>query len=234
MKNIQLKTTGLAILLGGSMIFSSCEAVQNSNNTQRGAAIGTVAGGVIGGILGNNIGKGGNTALGSVIGAAVGGGAGILIGQNMDKQAEKIEQVLPGAEVIRTDEGINLILDENSRVTFEYNSANLTSIAKTNLDKLIEVFKEYPDTNLLIVGHTDNVGSQNFNLPLSEKRAQSVVSYLVANGISSSRLTSKGAGLSEPIADNSTAAGRAQNRRVEIAITANEKMKADAKKQAGE
>ncbi len=234
MKNIQLKTTGLAILLGGSMIFSSCEAVQNSNNTQRGAAIGTVAGGVIGGILGNNIGKGGNTALGSVIGAAVGGGAGILIGQNMDKQAEKIEQVLPGAEVVRTDEGINLILDENSRVTFEYNSANLTSIAKTNLDKLIEVFKEYPDTNLLIVGHTDNVGSQNFNLPLSEKRAQSVVSYLVANGISSSRLTSKGAGLSEPIADNSTAAGRAQNRRVEIAITANEKMKADAKKQAGE
>lgn len=234
MKNIQLKTTGLAILLGGSMIFSSCEAVQNSNNTQRGAAIGTVAGGVIGGILGNNIGKGGNTALGSVIGAAVGGGAGILIGQNMDKQAEKIEQVLPGAEVVRTDEGINLILDENSRVTFEYNSANLTSIAKTNLDKLIEVFKEYPDTNLLIVGHTDNVGSQNFNLPLSEKRAQSVVSYLIANGISSSRLTSKGAGLSEPIADNSTAAGRAQNRRVEIAITANEKMKADAKKQAGE
>ncbi|MDK7674263.1 OmpA family protein [Weeksella virosa] len=234
MKNIQLKTTGLAILLGGSFIFSSCEAVQNTNNTQRGAAIGTVAGGVIGGILGNNVGKGGNTALGSVIGAAVGGGAGILIGQHMDKQAEKIEQVLPGAEVVRTDEGINLILNENSSVTFDYNSENLTSKAKNSLDKLIQVFKEYPDTNLLIVGHTDNVGSQNFNLPLSEKRARSVVNYLVSKGISSSRLTSKGVGLSEPIADNSTAAGRAQNRRVEIAITANEKMKAEAKKQAGE
>ncbi|SUP54015.1 Inner membrane lipoprotein YiaD precursor [Weeksella virosa] len=234
MKNIQLKTTGLVILLGGSFIFSSCEAVQNTNNTQRGAAIGTVAGGVIGGILGNNVGKGGNTALGSVIGAAVGGGAGILIGQHMDKQAEKIEQVLPGAEVVRTDEGINLILNENSSVTFDYNSENLTSKAKNSLDKLIQVFKEYPDTNLLIVGHTDNVGSQNFNLPLSEKRARSVVNYLVSKGISSSRLTSKGVGLSEPIADNSTAAGRAQNRRVEIAITANEKMKAEAKKQAGE
>ena len=94
--------------------------------------------------------------------------------------------------------------------------------------------RDSPDTNLLIVGHTDNVGSQNFNLPLSEKRAKSVVNYLVSKGISSSRLTSKGVGLSEPIADNSTAAGRAQNRRVEIAITANEKMKAEAKKQAGE
>ncbi len=231
MKNI--KITFLA-LIGSTLILSSCEAVKNTNNTQRGAAIGTVAGGVIGGILGNNIGKGGNTALGAVIGAAVGGGAGVLIGNKMDKQAEKIEQVLPGAEVVRTDEGINLILDENSRVTFEYNSSALTSVAKSNLDKLVEVFKEYPDTDLLIVGHTDNKGSQSYNLPLSEKRAQSVKEYLVSKGISSSRLTSTGKGLLEPIADNTTDAGRAQNRRVEIAITANEKMKADAKNEAGE
>lgn len=232
MKNI--KTSGLALLLGGTFLFTSCDAVQNSNNTQRGAAIGTVAGGVLGGILGNNVGKGGNTALGAVIGAAVGGGAGILIGQKMDKQAEKIEQVLPGAEVVRTEEGINLILDENSRVTFEYNSAGLTADAKTNLNKLIEVFKEYPDTDLMVVGHTDNVGSQSYNLPLSEKRAKSVVDYLKANGIASSRLQSKGVGLNEPIADNSTKAGQAQNRRVEIAITANEKMIEDAQKEAGQ
>ena len=152
----------------------------------------------------------------------------------MDKQAQKIEQVLPGAEVVRTEEGINLILDENSRVTFEYNKDGLTPTAKANLDKLVEVFKEYPDTNLLIVGHTDNKGSQAYNLPLSQKRALSVKNYLVSKGISASRLTSQGKGLEEPIADNSTEAGRAQNRRVEIAITANEKMKADAAKEAGQ
>lgn len=223
-----------AMVLGGTFILSSCTAVQNANNTQKGAGIGAVAGGVIGGILGNNIGKGGNTALGAVIGAAVGGAAGGVIGNKMDKQAQKIEQVLPGAEVVRTEEGINLILDENSRVTFDYNASSLTSTAKTNLDKLIEVFKEYPDTNLLIVGHTDNKGSQSYNLPLSQKRAQSVKDYLVSKGVSSSRLTSQGKGLEEPIADNNTDQGRAQNRRVEIAITANEKMKADAAKEAGQ
>ncbi|GGE88379.1 Outer membrane protein OmpA [Chishuiella changwenlii] len=230
----KINTRIAAMVLGGTFILSSCTAVQNANNTQKGAGIGAVAGGVIGGILGNNIGKGGNTALGAVIGAAVGGAAGGVIGNKMDKQAQKIEQVLPGAEVVRTEEGINLILDENSRVTFDYNASSLTSTAKTNLDKLIEVFKEYPDTNLLIVGHTDNKGSQSYNLPLSQKRAQSVKDYLVSKGVSSSRLTSQGKGLEEPIADNNTDQGRAQNRRVEIAITANEKMKADAAKEAGQ
>jgi len=232
MKKINTKIA--AIVLGGTFILSSCDTVRNANNTQKGAGIGAVAGGVIGGILGNNLGKGGNTALGAVIGAAVGGAAGGVIGNKMDKQAQKIEQVLPGAEVVRTEEGINLILDENSRVTFDYNASSLTSTAKTNIDKLIEVFKEYPDTNLLIVGHTDNKGSQSYNLPLSQKRAQSVRDYLVSKGISSSRLTSQGKGLEEPIADNNTDQGRAQNRRVEIAITANEKMKADAAKEAGQ
>ena len=230
MKNLNIKVA--ALILGGSFIVSSCTTVQNANNTQKGAGIGVVAGSVIGGILGNNIGKGGNTALGAVIGAAVGGAAGGIIGNNMDKQAQKIEQVLPGAEVVRTEEGINLILDESSKVTFEYNKTTLTPTAKTNLDKLVEVFKEFADTDLLIVGHTDNVGSQGYNLPLSEKRAASVKDYLVSKGIASSRLTSQGKGLQEPIADNTTEAGRAQNRRVEIAITANEKMKADAQKQA--
>ena len=221
------------IMVVGSM-FTSCEAVKNTNNKQRGAGIGAVAGAVLGGVLGNNLGKGGKGAMGAVLGGVVGGVAGGVIGNKMDKQAQKIEEVLPGAEVVRTEEGINLILDENSRVTFDYNKASLTSVAKTNLDKLVEVFNEYPDTDLLIVGHTDNVGSQGYNLPLSQKRAQSVKDYLVGKGISSSRLTSKGKGLEEPIADNTTAEGRAQNRRVEIAITANEKMKADAAKEAGQ
>ena len=232
MKKLNTKLT--AIVIGSAFVLSSCSAVQNANNTQKGAGIGVVAGSVIGGILGNNIGKGGNTALGAVIGAAVGGAAGGIIGHNMDKQAQKIEQVLPGAEVVRTEEGINLILDEKSNVTFEYNKSSLTSTAKENLDKLIQVFKEFPDTNLLIVGYTDNVGSQAYNLPLSEQRAKAVKDYLVANGIAASRLTSIGKGIEEPIASNDTAEGRAKNRRVEIAITANDKMKAEAQKQASQ
>lgn len=230
MKKINNKLA--ALVIGGAFVLSSCSAVQNANNTQKGAGIGVVAGSVIGGILGNNIGKGGNTALGAVIGAAVGGAAGGIIGNNMDKQAQKIEQVLPGAEVVRTEEGINLILDEKSNVTFEYNKSSLTSTAKENLNKLIEVFKEFPDTNLLIVGYTDNVGSQAYNLPLSEQRAKSVRDYLVEHGIAASRLTYLGKGIEEPIASNDTAEGRAKNRRVEIAITANDKMKAEAQKQA--
>ena len=206
-------------------MFSSCTAVQNANNTQKGAGIGVVAGGVLGGLIGKGAG-------GALIGAAVGGAAGGVIGNKMDKQAQKIEQVLPGAEVVRTEEGINLILDENSKVTFDYNKSSLTSTAKANLDKLIEVFKEYPDTDLLVIGYTDNVGSQSYNKPLSEQRAQSVKDYLISKGIASSRLTSTGKGIEDPIADNSTAEGRAKNRRVEVTITANEKMKADAAKEA--
>lgn len=223
MKKINTKVA--AIVLGGSFMFSSCTAVQNANNTQKGAGIGAVAGGVLGGLIGKGAG-------GALIGAAVGGAAGGVIGNNMDKQAQKIEQVLPGAEVVRTEEGINLILDENSKVTFDYNKSSLTSTAKANLDKLIEVFKEYPDTDLLVIGYTDNVGSQSYNKPLSEQRAQSVKDYLISKGIASSRLTSTGKGIEDPIADNSTAEGRAKNRRVEVTITANEKMKADAAKEA--
>ncbi|WP_313359488.1 OmpA family protein [Empedobacter sp.] len=223
MKKINTKVA--AIVLGGSFIMSSCTAVQNANNTQKGAGIGVVAGGVLGGLIGKGAG-------GALIGAAVGGAAGGVIGNNMDKQAQKIEQVLPGAEVVRTEEGINLILDENSKVTFDYNKSSLTSTAKANLDKLIEVFKEYPDTDLLVIGYTDNVGSQSYNKPLSEQRAQSVKDYLISKGIASSRLTSTGKGIEDPIADNSTAEGRAKNRRVEVTITANEKMKADAAKEA--
>ncbi|MDH0659702.1 MULTISPECIES: OmpA family protein [unclassified Empedobacter] len=223
MKKINTKIA--AIVLGGSFMMSSCTAVQNANNTQKGAGIGAVAGGVLGGLIGKGAG-------GALIGAAVGGAAGGVIGNNMDKQAQKIEQVLPGAEVVRTEEGINLILDENSKVTFDYNKSSLTSTAKANLDKLIEVFKEYPDTDLLVIGYTDNVGSQSYNKPLSEQRAQSVKDYLISKGIASSRLTSTGKGIEDPIADNSTAEGRAKNRRVEVTITANEKMKADAAKEA--
>lgn len=218
-------------MLASSLIlgvgFSSCEAVKNTNNTQRGVAVGAASGAVIGGVLGNNLGKGGNTALGAIIGGAVGGTVGGVIGNRMDKQAQKIDEALPGADVERVGEGIKLTLGENS-VNFDLNKSSLTSQAKGNLDKLVSVFNEYPDTNIQIFGYTDSSGSDEYNLNLSEQRAQSVKSYLAGKGLSSGRIYVIGKGEEDPIATNDTPEGRGQNRRVEFAITANEKMIQDA------
>lgn len=216
-----------AFFISGSLLFTSCEAVKNANNTQKGAAIGTAAGAVLGGILGNNIGKGGNAPLGAVLGGVVGGVAGGVIGNKMDKQAKEIKETLPGAEVERVGEGIKVTLNENT-VNFDFNSANLTSLAKSNLDKLVTVLKNNPDTNINIYGHTDSIGSDAVNLRISAQRAQAVKNYMVASGIASSRMFTEGLGKSSPIASNDTDAGRAKNRRVEFAITANEKMIQDA------
>ncbi|NJM80585.1 MAG: OmpA family protein [Flavobacterium sp.] len=204
--------------------------MKNSNNTQRGAAIGAVGGAVIGGVLGNNIGKGGNGAMGAVIGGVVGGVAGGVIGNKMDKQAREIKTALPGAEVERVGEGIRLVLGENS-VNFDFNKATLTPLAKQNLDKLVPVFKDYSDTNITIFGYTDNKGADDYNLNLSQQRATSVRNYLSQKGLVSSRFVIKGMGEAEPIEDNETEAGRSKNRRVEFAIVANEKMIEDAKKE---
>ncbi|KAF2519725.1 OmpA family protein [Flavobacterium salilacus subsp. salilacus] len=229
MKTTKIYLLALAFIL--SISISSCEAVKNTNNTQRGAGIGAASGAVIGGILGNNLGKGGNTALGAIIGGVVGGTVGGVIGNRMDKQAQKIEQTLPGAEVERVGEGIKLVLGENS-VRFDTNKSTLTATAKQNLDKLVNVFNEYPDTNIQIFGYTDSTGAVDYNLKLSEQRAQSVKNYLSGKGLSSSRFTTIGRGIEDPVATNETAEGRSQNRRVEFAITANEKMIQDAQKEA--
>ena len=231
MKLMNFKIT--AIVLSFGVLFAGCEAIQNTNKTQRGAAIGAGSGAVIGGVIGNNVGNKNNAVLGALLGAVVGGVAGGVIGNKMDKQAKDIENTLPGAEVVRSNEGIQVILDEKSDVRFEYNKSSLTPEAKANLDKLIPIFNEYQDTDILIVGYTDGVGSQEFNLPLSEKRAASVATYLGSHGVSSSRLKSMGQGKENPRGDNDTEAGRAQNRRVEFAITANEKMKQEAQQEAG-
>lgn len=230
MKNIKIVALASLILLGS--FFTGCEAVKNTNKTQRGVAIGAVGGAVIGGILGNNIGKGGNGALGAVLGGVIGGVAGGVIGNKMDKQAREIETALPGAQVERVGEGIKLVLGENS-VRFDTNKSTLTTTAKSNLDKLIPVFNQYPDTNIQIYGYTDSTGSAEYNLTLSQQRAASVKNYLAGKGISSSRFTITGLGIADPIASNDTAEGRSQNRRVEFAITANDKMVQDAQKEAG-
>lgn len=226
--NIFNKTNIIALGLSGSLLFTSCEAVQNANNTQKGVALGTTAGAVLGGILGNNIGKGGNGTLGAVLGGIIGGAAGGVIGNKMDKQAREIKTALPGAEVERVNEGIKITFNE-SMVNFAFNSSELTSTAKNNLGKLAEVLKNNPDTNINIYGHTDSKGADAYNLTLSEKRANAVVSYLNSLGIPKSRINAKGLGETEPIASNETEEGRAKNRRVEFAITANENMIEQAK-----
>jgi outer membrane protein OmpA-like peptidoglycan-associated protein len=213
-----------------SMLITSCTAVKNANNTQKGAVIGTAAGAVLGGVLGNNLGKGGKGAMGAVIGGVVGGVAGGVIGNKMDKQAREIEAALPGAEVERVGEGIHLVLGENS-VNFEFGKATLTAQAKANLDKLVPVFKSYADTDIKIYGYTDSKGSDEFNLNLSNQRANAVKNYLASKGLVVGRFVSAGMGEADPIADNETEAGRSKNRRVEFAILANEKMIEDAKKQ---
>lgn len=230
MKN-RISVVALAALMLIGTSLTSCEAVKNSNNTQKGAGIGAVAGAVLGGVLGNNIGKGGNGALGAVLGGVVGGVAGGVIGNKMDKQAREIDSAIPGAEVERVGEGIKLTLNENA-VRFDTNKSTLTAAARTNLDKLVNVFNQYPDTDIVIYGYTDSSGPADFNLKLSEQRAASVKSYLTGKGIKSERFTVNGMGIADPIASNETADGKSKNRRVEFAITANEKMKQDAEKEA--
>lgn len=230
MKLINKKSI-LALMLSTTLVFTGCDAVKNANNTQKGAVIGTTAGAVIGGILGNNLGKGKNAALGAVLGGVVGGVAGGVIGNKMDKQAKEIKQALPGAEVERVGEGIKITLGENT-INFDFNSSNLTPLAKNNLNKLSDVLANNPDTNINVYGYTDSKGTDEYNLSLSQRRAESVISYLVSRGIAKSRLYAMGMGEKDPVASNDSDAGRAQNRRVEFAISANEKMVKEAQEQA--
>ncbi|UZT97455.1 OmpA family protein [Chryseobacterium fluminis] len=216
------------IFLSSALLLTSCEAVKNSNHQQRGTAVGAASGAVLGGILGNNVGKGGNGALGAVLGGVIGGVAGNVIGNKMDKQAKEIKETLPGAEVERVGDGIKITLNE-SIVNFDFDSSNLRAASITNLDKLAGVLANNPDTNINIYGHTDSKGADDYNMKLSERRANAVKSYLAGKGIASSRLFAKGEGESMPVASNDTEDGRAKNRRVEFAITANEKMINDAK-----
>jgi outer membrane protein OmpA-like peptidoglycan-associated protein len=221
---------GLASLLVLTNLFTSCNSMKNANNTQKGAGIGVATGALIGGLIGASS---GNAAWGAAIGGAVGGVAGGVIGNKMDKQAREIDQALPGADVERVGEGIHLTLKEDS-VLFDTGKASLTAKAKANLDKLLPVFNEYSDTNIEIFGYTDSTGSPEFNLTLSQKRAESVKNYLISKGLVASRFKTTGLGIEQPIATNDTPEGRSQNRRVEFAITANDKMKEEAKKEAGQ
>ena len=228
--------TGL-ILAVIMLMAGGCNTVKKTNKAQRGAVIGAAAGGVIGGVIGNNVGKG-NTVLGAIIGSVVGGVTGGIIGNKMDKQAEKIKNEIPGAEVQRVGEGIIVTFSEKNPdgskmgVYFDFDKSEITPNSKLALNKLTQIFKEYPETNLLVEGHTDDKGAELYNLSLSERRAMAVGNYLKANNISASRLTINWYGETQPKVENTSDASRAENRRVEFAITANEKMKEEARKEA--
>jgi outer membrane protein OmpA-like peptidoglycan-associated protein len=214
--------------------FTSCSAVKNANNKQKGGVIGAAGGAVLGAIIGNNVGKGGNGELGAVIGGVVGGAAGVIIGNKMDKQAKKIEEEVPGAEVKRVDDAIVVTFEDGSGsgVHFATNKFNIDADSQQTLNKLISVFREYPDTNIMVVGHTDSSGDDAYNMTLSKNRANAVTNYITSNGISAGRLTTNWFGETKPLHDNGTAAGRAKNRRVNVAIVPNEKMINDAKQEA--
>lgn len=221
MRNI---TIGLFLLLIAAISLPSCSSW---NKTQKGAAVGTVAGGAMGAVIGK---ASGNTALGAVIGAAVGGGAGAIIGHQMDKQAEEIEETVPDAKVVRVGEGI--VVEFSSGVLFAFDESDLSSTAKNNLDKLVNVLDEHAQTNIEIQGYTDSKGSDSYNQALSERRAITVSNYIITKKVDASRITVVGYGETLPKYSNETAEGRSENRRVEFVITANEKMKEEAKKQA--
>lgn len=230
MKNLFSKFLTVALAL--TMIVG-CQAVKNTNNKTKGAAIGAASGAILGAILGNNVGSGDNSELGAVIGGVVGGTAGVLIGARMDKQAKEIENQIPGAEVTRVGDGIVVNFDENSGVFFKTAQSDVVGDSATLLTKLANVMIEYPDTNIIIAGHTDSQGAEASNLALSQRRAQSVERYLSSRGINANRFTTKWYGETNPVATNETAEGRAKNRRVTLAIVPNEKMKEDAAKEAG-
>lgn len=220
-----LRQVLVVVVLTG--LISGCTAIRNANNKQKGAVIGSAGGAVIGGVIGNNVGKG-NTVLGAIIGGAIGGVAGGYIGDRMDRQAERIEEEIPGAEVTRVGEGINVTFNEEAGVYFDTNKSNVKGTSAETLNRLAEIFREYPKSVILIEGHTDSAGSDEYNMTLSQQRAESVTKYLIAQGIASDRFTTKWYGESQPKADNATPEGKAKNRRVELGIIASDALKEEA------
>jgi outer membrane protein OmpA-like peptidoglycan-associated protein len=206
----------------------SASACASLNKKESGAIIGAAAGGAVGAAVGN---ANGSTAKGAIIGAAVGGIAGGVIGHQMDQQAKEIQQNIPGAIVERVGEGLQVTFD--SGLLFDFDSDVLRTEARSNLATFAKSLDKYPGTDVLVVGHTDNKGTDEYNASLATRRAASSRSFLASQGVVSSRLRSVGRGEAEPIASNDTDAGRQANRRVEIAIYANQALKTQALKSGG-
>ena len=215
-----MKSTKYTFIFILSLGLLSIGACQNWSKTAKGGAIGAGTGALAGAVIGKAT---GNTVKGTIIGAAVGGAAGAAIGNYMDRQAREIKEDLKNAKVERVGEGIKITFE--SGILFDVNSYALRSEARDNVAQLAEVLKKYDNTNILYAGHTDNTGSNEYNMELSEKRAKSVAEYSAFLGVNPERMTIIGFGEEQPEATNETVEGRQQNRRVEVAIYANEKLK---------
>ena len=198
------------------------------NKKESGAIIGATTGAAVGAAVGN---ANGSTAKGAIIGAAVGGAAGAVIGHQMDQQAKELKQNIPGAIVERVGEGLQVTFE--SGLLFDFDSDVLRAQAKQNLATFAKSLDKYPGTDVLIVGHTDDKGTNSYNAALSARRAAAAESYLATQGVTTARLRSTGRGETEPVASNDTDAGRQQNRRVEIAIYANQALKTQALRSGG-
>ncbi len=196
-------------------------ACASFNRKEKGAVIGAAAGAAVGGVVGNQT---GSTARGAIIGAVVGGAAGAIIGHQMDQQAKELKVAIPGATVTRVGEG--LVITFASGLLYDFDSDAIRPNAAQNLMNLASSLEKYPDTELLIVGHTDAVGSTPYNQDLSTRRADAAARYLAMQGVSSSRMHTSGRGELEPVASNDTDAGRQTNRRIEVAIYAGEAARA--------
>lgn len=214
------KTCAAVLLLASVAMTAGC------SGAKKGAAIGGAVGAATGAVIGH---QGGRTGTGAVAGAAVGAAAGAIIGDYMAKQKQELEQV-PGAEVVQ--EGEELKVKFASAILFDVDSYMLKASAQANLREMAAILARYPDTNLVIHGHTDNTGSESYNQRLSERRAKSVQDYLGSNGVGGNRLAAFGHGEMQPISSNETADGRSQNRRVEVQIAANEQLRQRAEQQA--
>jgi outer membrane protein OmpA-like peptidoglycan-associated protein len=200
-----------------ALAFATATGCASLNKKETGAIIGAGSGAVIGGVIGNNT---GSTARGAIIGAAVGGTIGAVIGHQMDQQAKELKQNIPGAVVERVGEGIQVTFE--SGLLFDFDSDRVRPEAAANLRNLASSLDKYPNSDLLIVGHTDSVGTDAYNLSLSDRRSRATASYLVAQGVSSSRLRTAGRGEAVPVVANDTEANRSKNRRVEVAIYASQ------------
>ena len=202
-------------------VIASIGLTSCATKSRTGAVVGTAGGAVVGGVIGK---VAGSTAKGAIIGAVVGGAAGAIIGARMDKQAKELEQNINGATVERVGEGIQVTFA--SGLLFDFDQAVVRDEAKTNLRALASSLDKYPDSDVVIIGHTDQLGSTDYNQGLSERRATAAASYLMTQGVSGSRLVTRGLGESEPKGSNETEAGRQANRRVEVAIYASKAYRA--------
>jgi len=215
------RPVGIFLIIALSVAGLGC----GTSKAVQGGAVGAAAGGVVGGVIGK---LSGNTAAGAIIGAAVGGTAGALIGARMDRQAAEMQRDLENAKVERVGEGIKITFD--SGILFDVDSAVLQQASRENIERLSAIVNKYPDTDIVVEGDTDSTGPEEYNQALSERRAAAVANYQVTLGVAAERISIIGLGESNPVASNDTVDGRRLNRRVEIAIFANDKMKAAARR----